>query len=232
MKKLIIWAALLCLLLTACANTPASPQMNAGQPTTVSTTTSLDGQPSRSPGLTINGLDEYNEFVEQADLPEDFVRYESLTQFGEFRTLVIFSQKTGEYSAKDYSNYMYSFVDEKSNTLHLDVGHRNDGFKEMLTPTESKYWGDMQTGDPTMDYYKHGLVIVRNGVEYIYLSNHLDLIAWEVDGIPFILSTSCEGDIFYPEDGPLTFVQELLHTDTNKAAMESFKTALEKPAVK
>jgi hypothetical protein len=29
MKKLIIWAALLCLLLTACAHSPASPQMNA-----------------------------------------------------------------------------------------------------------------------------------------------------------------------------------------------------------
>lgn len=231
MKKLIIWAALLCLLLTACANTPASPQMNAGQPTTVSTTTSLDGQPSRSPGLTINGLDEYNEFVEQADLPEDFVRYESLTQFGELRTLVILSQKTGEYSAKDYSNYMYSFVDEKGTALSLKIGYMDVAFRELLEPVESKYWGDLQPGDSTIE--KNNVIIVRNGVEYIYLWNRLYAISWEIDGIPFMITTDCEDkDVFYPEDGPLTFVQELLHTDTNKAAMESFKTALEKPAVK
>ena len=73
MKKLIIWAALLCLLLTACAHTPAAPQMNAGQPTTASTTTSLNGQASTANYLYIS-VDFYKEFVEQADLPEDFVR--------------------------------------------------------------------------------------------------------------------------------------------------------------
>ena len=231
MKRLIIWAALLCLLLTACANTPASPQMNAGQPTTVSTTTFYDPKPCGSPGLSRYGVDEYNEFVDHADLPEDFVHYENLTHLGEFRSLIIFSQKIDKYTAKDYSNYMYSFVDEKGTVLYLNVGPQNKEVFKLVETVESKYWGDMQTGDPTM--YKQAVTIDRNGVSYLYTRNKLYIIAWETNGILFMLDTSSWFDQgFYPEDGPLTFVQELLHTDTNKAAMESFKTALEKPAVK
>lgn len=230
MKKWIVFIAI-CLLLTACAHTPASPQMNSTQPTTVSTTTFYDPKPCRSPGLSIYGVDEYNEFIKYADLPEDFVHYESLTHFGEFEGLVIFSQKIDKYTAKDYSNYMYSFVDEKGTVLYLNVGPRNKEVFKLVETVESKYWGDMQTGDPTI--YKQSVMIDRNGVSYLYTGNKLYIIAWETNGILFMLDTSSWYDQgFYPEDGPLTFVQELLHTDTNEAAIESFKTSLNTPAIK
>ena len=115
--------------------------------------------------------------------------------------------------------------------MTLNVGPRNKEVFELAETVESKYWGDMQTGDPTI--YKQAVTIDRNGVSYLYTRNKLYIIAWETDGIPFMLSTDCWFDQgFYPEDGPVTFVQELLHTDTNKAAIERFEAALEKPAVK
>ena len=218
MKKLIIWAALLCLLLTACTQ----QNTDAGSVTTAPS----DPWISDSDFLELDDMDSYKQFIQAADLPDNFVCYDALSMFGEFDGLIILSQKVDNYLADDYSEYLYSFLDANGNELNLWVGSE----RTEKAPVASEYQGDMRVISTTGEALTGS--VFRNGVAYRYHGGKLSYISWESNGIPFTLGTDTKAEGFYPEDGPLTFVQELLHTDTNKAAMESFKTALEKPAVK
>ena len=218
MKKLIIWAALLCLLLTACT------QQNT--PTGSVTTVPSDPWISDHDFLALEDMDSYKKFIQAADLPDNFVYYESLTALGEFNGLLILSPKTDDYEALEYSEYVYLFQDANGYELTLWVGSE----RTEKAPVASEYQGDMRVISTTGEALTGS--VFRNGVEYRYHGGKLSYISWESNGIPFTLGTDTKAEGFYPKDGPLTFVQELLHTDTNKAAMESFKTALEKPAVK
>ena len=221
MKKIMIWAVLLCLLLSACA------QQNETQPTSNKVTTlPSDLWISDFDTIIFNNIDSYNQFVQVADLPDNFVYYESLMVFGEFESMEILSSTIYDYLEADYSECFYTFCDEKGNKLQLWVGVE----RTKVTTIDSEHMGDMRVIDPLGDV-KTGSVF-RNDVEYKYNGGKLRCISWESNGIPFTLGTEVEGDIFYPEDGPLTIVHELLHTDTNKAAMEKINTALENPAVK
>ena len=218
MKRLIIWAALLGLLLTACTQ----QNTDAGSVTTVPS----DPWISDHDFLALEDMDSYKKFIQAADLPDNFVCYDALSMFGEFDGLIILSQKVDNYLADDYSEYLYSFLDANGNELNLWVGSE----RTEKAPVASEYRGDMRAISTAGEKVTGS--VFRNGVEYRYHGGKLSYISWESNGIPFTLGTDTKAEVFYPEDGPLTFVQELLHTDTNKAAMESFKTALEKPAVK
>lgn len=218
MKRLIIWAALLCLLLTACTQ----QNTDAGSVTTVPS----DPWISDHDFLALEDMDSYKKFIQAAELPDNFVCYDALSMFGEFDGLIILSQKVDNYLADDYSEYLYSFLDANGNELNLWVGSE----RTEKAPVASEYQGDMRVISTTGEALTGS--VFRNGVEYRYHGGKLSYISWETNGIPFTLGTDTKAEVFYPKDGPLTFVQELLHTDTNKAAMESFKTALEKPAVK
>lgn len=217
MKRLIIWAALLCLLLTACT------QQNT--PTGSMTTAPSDPWISDFDFLELDDMDSYKQFIQAAELPDNFVYYESLTALGEFDGLLILSPKTDDYEALEYSEYVYLFQDANGYELTLWVGDE----RTAQTPVASEYRGDMRVFSSAGEKLTGS--VFCNDIEYRYNGGNLSYISWESNGIPFTLGTDTKAEGFYPEDGPLTFVQELLHTDTNKAAIESFKTALEKPAV-
>ena len=218
MKKRMIWAVLLCLLLTACA------QQNT--PTGSMTTAPNDPWISDYDYLELDDMDSYKQFIQEADLSDSFVPYESLTMLGEFKGLLILSPKTDDYEALEYSEYVYLFQDANGYELTLWVGSE----RTEKTPVASEYQGDMRVISTTGEELTGS--VFCNGIEYRYNGGKLSYISWESNGIPFTLGTDTKVEGFYPEDGPLTFVQELLHTDTNKAAIESFKTSLNTPAVK
>ena len=108
MKKIIIPALLLFLLLTACApNT--NPTQTSGTQSASSSVTTL---PTGSVHITqrLNGFytyDEYRKFVEETELPDNFVYYENLTAFGPFCDLMLPgikpdpSTKPAKYEAAD-----------------------------------------------------------------------------------------------------------------------------------
>ena len=226
-KKTIIPVLLLCLLLSACGQNANPTQPTTSAPPSSSSTTLPTGlSGGEIPLLCLVGMDSYKKFVELADLPENFVYYESLTDFGELDSLVILSMALDEYQAEDYSKYLYNLIDENGNELDLFVG---------VEPSDKplsnlNYWGDMRAaGHVITERVKR---ISQNGVEYLYIDYSLSYIEWVSNGIRFSLHADAKDEAFYPEDGPLTIVQELLHTDTNKTAVERFEAALNTPAVK
>lgn len=228
MRKLIFVLAV-CLLLTACASTTNPTQPTTTQPTTNKNNTGSADLSVCKPTETYKTMEEYKQFIEQTDLPESFVYYEDLTQFGEFWLLVCTAERN-DYNFNDPSRYsegMYILKDEAGTLLGLDFGQAPSD----VPIVESKYWGDMQAGYELIGR-ESPVRVIRNGISYLYLGSGLYSVSWESNGIKFCLTTDVKGEVFYPKDGPLTIVHELLHTDTNKAALEKINAALETPVVK
>ena len=69
--------------------------------------------------LSIYDYDEYMTFVEKTPLPDFFITYEDLSEFGEFNGFVCLS----DAATQDYSSLFYSFVDETGDSFCMYVNY-------------------------------------------------------------------------------------------------------------
>ena len=125
--------------------------------------------------------DEYLKFVSQNKMPEDFIYYESLKEYGKFDSFV--------YS-EAYNEYLYWFVDSENFKATLKIepieAYSYDSKADVLNDFNSS---DLRTID-----YKESAKILKNGYEYKYLLGELRVIKWEKNGKRFELSANGEFD--------------------------------------
>ena len=147
MKKIVICALLLCLILTACGQITPQEQLNGVLNTTTGVTTISTTEPKTDLNINEGGelplfacysWDEYIKFVSTTTLPDDFVLYEELRQIGNFQSLILLSY----LYYGDFSSYLYGFEDEegKMNRSLLDVGG------EILSVSQFTLYGDTARG--------------------------------------------------------------------------------------
>ena len=215
-KKLALLPIFLLLLnLAACAGGPVettAPQTTTGAPAEPNDMTN-----GCTPSYRIDSYEEYVKFVGVADLPEKFVEYKAISQFGKF---VSFVRLSNEYEG-DYSHYMYELVDESGIevVLYVECG-RNGPDTEELPLIDAVNINNMRrlTAGEKGRY-------VHKGVEYTYIEGRLHTISWEGNGRVFVLTSDSFGD--YPV-GTNTLVEELMDTSNTEMVIASVSVLVEK----
>ncbi len=168
------------------------------------------------PLLTMSDKDAYAKFVATTDLPTDFVTYEQLTMLGSFFSLVILSD--GRYG--DFSEYVYTFIDENNFKTVLYVEHINQlSAQDQLTAKTYLLADETTSNLRNHSSLESGYVLLDSG-EYKYINGNLLSIEVPIGNIVFTVYG--ENLYQYPTGDKQTFVSQLLDPNTAAAALKSF----------
>ncbi len=133
--------------------------------------------------ISLQTYDTYKEFIEQNDLPEEFVEYEQLKAIGSFNSLVFLSDARNS----DYSEYMYGFSESSKNTVFLTiVPSSKENTSVISTPLSID---DIDQSDMRFTKNKEvsGIFKIDN-LSYKYIKGTLLSIMWEKNDLRYTLS--------------------------------------------
>ena len=133
-----------------------------------------------TPAHTIESYEDYCAYLQTADLPAEFVPYETISPLGEFHHIVFLS---GGHLLSDYSHYMYTLVDASGTELILYVEYHRNGPE--LTPLP--IIDDINPQDMRHPIVSQRGRYLHEGLEYTYISTGLLSITWEDQGRIFTL---------------------------------------------
>ena len=175
------------------------------------------------PDVSFYSKEAYTEFLNSAELPDNFVSHDKIDDIGDFDALVFLSDA---YHLRDYSWYMYGLVDSKGFEITLYVDHR-DQVLSTKTPVSNVNKTDMRL---LPDASENVCVYVSNNMEYTYISGKLHSISWETQNITYTL---CASGTPMLSDYPLTdstFVGKMLNTETAPQSLNDvFNTPTQDP---
>ena len=194
------------------STTPSNSMPNDSTENTDNLQDEIDQPIIEYPQLYFYSKEEYTEFLNSADLPDDFVSHNKIDAIGDFDALVFLSDA---YHLHDYSWYMYGLVDSTGFEITLYVDPR-DQVLSTKTPVSNVNKTDMRL---LPDASENVCVYVSNNMEYTYISGKLHSISWETQNITYILC-ACGTPILsdYPHTDS-TFVGKLLNTETAPQAL-------------
>lgn len=155
------------------------------------------------PLLSLWTENEYTEFLDSTDLPDDFVSYAKIESIGDFSALVFLS----DAYRGDYSSYMYSLVDSEGFEMSLYVDH---GERNLITQSPISNVNKTNMREQ-LDTSKG--VYVFDNIKYSYLTEGLLSISWQDQDITYCLSSVNQLFSKYPLT-EATFVGKMLNTET------------------
>lgn len=167
-------------------------------------------------GLDFYDIEEYNAFISETSMPEGFVDFNALSNFGAtFFSYVCLS----DFSRNDYSSYMYGFYDENGYSLSLYVYHNGENWTQDQTIIQP----DMVSDDMVHLKTPESGVVIRDGYEYLYVKGKLIAVIWQHNGIRFELSGYHLSD--YPINGKKSLMSNLLSTSDDKFSLATSELA-------
>lgn len=132
------------------------------------------------PLLTINSLQEYDEFLKEKADKQNLIPYDLLQEIGTFQGITFLSN----VKAGDYSHYMYKLRDASGYTLYLYVktgnvqeDNRKELKEEQINPQNLRMLKDKSDG-----------TYVYEGYEYHYINGELLSIRWGNEVFSFVLT--------------------------------------------
>ena len=132
----------------------------------------------------IESYKEYQMILESGNLPNNFVRYEQVSVFGDFGGVVFLSDT---YEGQ-YNFYAYILMDESGfeYTLHIYLDNSLEGtVEDNPTHVVNINENDMRRlNNEESGHYDY------NNLIYEYRSGLLESINWEIDGVTYILTGS------------------------------------------
>lgn len=158
-------------LISACGSSADAPE----------TTGSEIIQPNvERPLFTISSYDEYLEFLESTDLPDDFVTYDSIAHWGSFNFFVFLSWYDWE-GLYPYSTYVYNIIDCNGVTLCVEISHNTDNDSQnpeniitTVNPADMRRLSTDDTG-----------IYEISGIKYDYFLGDLFAILWRENGVNY-----------------------------------------------
>ena len=227
MRKICILLVLLslCLLMVACENQESTENtystMTQESNSTSSTNKeddSLDtsGGDGEEYSIFVGNLDEYNEYVKNNDLIENFITYDVISQFGNFDSFGIAGESTLEYGY-----YWYNLVDVDGEEYFMSIAHydeRSAESYEFIQNAEQK----VNTADLRTINVKEAGAYESDGIMYFYTQNgELLRIRWCVGDIVIFLSGEVsDGGLSKIDINSKKALSKLLKKDT---ALEALK---------
>lgn len=166
---------------------------------------SYDGSTGEVPLLTLETYDEYLNFIDNAELPAEFVAYEEISHLGEFKSFVCLS----DARINDHSSCMYTLFDESQSqfVLYVDIDSQ-----ETIPPVSTVTAVNESNMRSLVNSTDSGSFIV-SGMEYKYVAGKLLSISWSKDNVRYTLAGDpMLGD--YPENVTTTAVAKLMNIET------------------
>ena len=164
------------------------------------------------PAFTFETYDDYKHFLENNNLPEEFIEYDRVKDIGSFKSLVFLTDT--RYG--DYSEYMYGFSEASQNTVFLTVVPSSKGSIGIISTPLSI--DDINQSD--MRFTKNegvsGIFKVDN-LSYKYINGILLSITWENSGLRYSLSCSSTFSEYQLNQDAFTaklLVYDLIDTDS------------------
>lgn len=168
-------------------------------------------QEGERPLLTFESENEYAEFLDLNEMPNNFVTYDEIKTIGIFECLVFLS----DAYAEDYSSYMYSLVDSEGFGITLYVDHNqgvlsNSDSVSNLHGTNMRMLSDTRSG-----------VFISEGLKYQYISGELFSISWKTQNINYTLCAFGEAMLSKYPISESTFVGKMLNSNTSTQAFDT-----------
>ncbi len=169
--------------------------------------------------LSIFSYDEYLKFTKTAKLPEYFISYEDVSEFGEFSGFVCLSKSQNG----DYSSLLYSFVDETGTEFSMYVNYilpnniSTEKSEKTIINLDKINASDMRTAQVTeASKYLH------NGIEYSYYSSgKLHSIVWRCGDIEYKLHEVLNT---YPVSDKATALSKMLKLESASQVASKMKS--------
>lgn len=124
----------------------------------------------------LDGYDEYLSGLESLDLPNNFVYYDSICQFGVFDAFVV--------GLGDYSKYIYFLIDDSGNELTLYIEEHSDetiSSENIVMNISSNDMRFLDTKSQKNSAYFQG------DLKYCYVYGNLLSVEWVQNGLKFTL---------------------------------------------
>ena len=160
----------------------------------------------------LESYEEYLNFLQSTELPDNFVKYEMLSQFGEFKTLICSLPPRG------YDCYKYFIVDKYTG---IDLLVYIDHEKELMLDSNGEKiisavnGNDMRTVSET-----DGIsVFWQSGIEYAYKEGNLISVSWVSDEIRYTIF----GELQNCKVDTSSALSKLFKLDTAAEAVASVK---------
>lgn len=168
--------------------------------------------------LSIYSYDEYVQFTKTEKLPEYFVSYEDVSEFGEFEGFVCLSNSRHG----DYSSLLYSFVDETGTKVGMYVYYRP--LRESAEDTEKPILAaeNISASDMRSAQVTEACRFLHDGIEYSYYpSGKLHAIKWFCGDIQYILHEDLNT---YPVTDKPTAISKMLNLETASQVASAMKS--------
>ncbi len=174
------------------------------------------GFPSKESIVFFSSYDDYVKYIETEDVPDFFVSFDMISQFGEFDSFI--TLKGNRFSA-----YTYTAIDENGCEIRIYIKHGctlSEGIVDNAITTAS-----FEINESDMRYIddnKHVYQLCINDLLYSFVQGGLNSVSWEYNNAVFTVTTVDSGKIRkYPiESKKTTAVSKLLNTETAKEFME------------
>ena len=165
------------------------------------------------PSYDIYTLEEYQKFISaQNNLPNDFVPFDNLKQFGEFKKFYCLSDPSK--GGVDFSWYQYKVVDESGCELSIAIDHTPE--EKNNTTTNHQISSSSMVSNQNVNGFESS-----GKIKYIYLSSgSLLCMKWESKGIEYTLGSAGRlGEDYPATTGTLT--GKLIYSDNATELLES-----------
>ena len=228
MKKILclIIAILMLVLTVSCdnKNTINSIDESTAETTEEKSEPQIDGEMIT---VSMSSFEEYNNFIKITKLPDDFLYWDKLSQLGEFESLIFLSDA---YCKKDYSDYLYNFVDETGTRISMYVygdtsKHHFESYKtkyNVITEVNIQDIRNIDITDRSCVYYDENIL-------YAYVGGELSSIIWNYEGKEYVLCMiSGEGNLCDYPDIDTTLTGRLLNQEKSHDTLEEFLISINK----
>ena len=195
MKRIFALTLILCvcILLVSCGDANqtflnADPIFSSADPTFSRANSQFETKVDNTSGgdeysLCFENWDEYKEYVESNDLVENFITYDMISRFGEFKSF----GSTG-YSTLQYGQYWYEIVDANGEEYFISIDHYAEDSAErynFIQNAEQK----VNTSDlRTINAKEAGVHEIDNIMYFYTLNGELLRIRWCIGDIAIFLS--------------------------------------------
>ncbi len=213
MKKVIISILVLCLVLTlsACNNANSSNK-------TTSQTNQGDSQQDHR-GFGTESYTEYQDYLEEFELPSNFTTYEMIRPLGSFKSFTC-----SIYG--DFNYYSYSVTDEAGYDIGFSI--RND----LNNPSSSNTITNVDPDDMRfLNSNEQGTFYGPSGLEYNYIQGELYDISFLQGNLRYSIYFDMYGETHCLANYPInnsSLVSQLLNTQTADDALEILSSTLPK----
>lgn len=129
---------------------------------------------------TMENYEEYLSGIALFDLPQSFVYYDSVRQFGDFHSFVYLSN----IQSGDYSHYMYTFIDESGYETTLYIEEFSDETVSAENIVMNVASDDLRTID---EKSQMNSVYYVGELKYNYVYGNLLSVEWVQNGLEFTL---------------------------------------------